>query len=144
MSVVKTCEAVVPTKNGDKVRCARAAIGRKIFCHIHLPKLTPKIEAIKVLLFEHGPSFFTNNDFSSQVEGILRGKRSSRLTRQMDKEFVELAVMLGKRALSDPLRFRDKKAWQEKWSAIIKNTISNWERIRKAQSEESGLIPYTK
>jgi hypothetical protein len=62
----------------------------------------------------------------------------------MDKEFVELAVMLGKRALSDPLRFRDKKAWQEKWSAIIKNTISNWERIRKAQSEESGLIPYTK
>jgi hypothetical protein len=141
---VKRCEAIIPDQNGGQRQCARIALKGKKFCHIHMPELTPKIEAIKRLLIEHGASFFTNNDMVSQVSKILSANQSSKLTRIIDKEFIELVSLLRKRALKDRLRFRDKEAWKKEWTETIRQSATKWEQIRKVQSREKGFIPYAK
>jgi hypothetical protein len=141
---VKRCEAIIPDQNGGEKQCARIALKGKKFCHIHMPELTPKIEAIKRLLIEQGASFFTNNDMVSQVSKILSANQSSKLTRIIDKEFIELVSLLRNRALKDRLRFQDKEAWKKEWTKTIKNSITKWEQIRKVQSREKGFIPYAK
>ena len=143
-SAVKRCDALIPNQNGGQRQCTGIALKGKRFCHIHMPELTPKIEAIKKLLLEHGASFFTNNDIVSQVKKILSADQCSKLTRIIDKEFIELVSLLRMRALKDRLRFQDKGAWQKEWTETIKSSITKWEQIRKVQSKEKGFIPYAK
>jgi hypothetical protein len=141
---VKRCDALIPDQNGGQRQCTGIALKGERFCHIHVPALTPKIEALKRLLLKHGSSFFTDNDLVSQVSKILRANRFSKLARIIDREFIELVSLLRKRALKDRLRSQDKEAWKKEWTETITNSITKWEQIRKVQSREKGFIPYAK
>ena len=82
-------------------------VGQEESCSHQSERLSEPIEALKELLLEHGPAFFTCGDVRAQVREILKGYRPRGVA---DRQFLEglqalgLATRRGKDCVSQVLQ----------------------------------------